>query len=101
MAHTPLPWPEPEYDNHDNSSGGCWYDIGPARVAYSYRSSDQEATQARDDADLVWRAVNCHDELVAALEELYQPRAKGWKVTDWDLRMDQARAALAHAKGGS
>ena len=42
------------------------------------------------------KAINA--ELLAALEALYEPRAKGWKVTDWDLRMEQARAAIAKAR---
>lgn len=33
--------------------------------------------------------------LVAALEEQILPRAKGWKVTDWGIRDEHARAALA------
>ena len=34
------------------------------------------------------------DSLRAALRAQIEPRAKGWKVTDWDIRDEQARAAL-------
>ena len=38
-------------------------------------------------------------DMLAALEAQILPRAKGWKVTDWDIRDEQARAAIAKAKG--
>ena len=43
------------------------------------------------------KAINA--ELLSALEGLLLPHEQGWKVTDWDLRRDQARAAIAKAKG--
>lgn len=33
-------------------------------------------------------------ELIAALKAQIEPRARGWKVTDWDIRDEQARRAL-------
>ena len=45
------------------------------------------------------RAVNAA--LLDALKEQLLPRAKGWKVTDWDIRDEHARAAIAQAEQGA
>jgi len=48
-------------------------------------------------AEFVVRAVNAHDDLVAALESL----VNGWEQdgVDHDILVDKARAALAKARG--
>lgn len=56
--HTPLPWPEPEYDNHGNGSFHEWWSL----VGASFTN--------KADAYLAWRAVNSHAELLEALKRL-------------------------------
>ena len=58
---TATPWPEPEYDNDVGPNDeGFWehYEIAGVGIIYG-----------KDDAKLIIRAVNCHDELLAALED--------------------------------
>lgn len=42
--------------------------------------------------------ADVNKELLNALREQIEPRAKGWKVTDWALRDENARAAIAKAE---
>ena len=60
--HTPGPW-EIEYDNSDHYGGGCWYEVGPARVSFEYSSSKLEEASALADANLISAAP----EMLAAL----------------------------------
>ena len=39
-------------------------------------------------------------DLLAALQSQIEPRTKGWKVTDWDIRDEQARNAIKRATTG-
>jgi len=48
---------------------------------------------AAHDAPLIAAAPD----LLAALQVQIEPRARGWNVTDWELRDEQARAAIAKA----
>lgn len=50
--HTPGPW-IPEYGNSDERSGGQWYDVGPARIGFSYQSPDNIVAQVDADAKLI------------------------------------------------
>lgn len=52
VSHTQAPW-KIEYDNSDQSSGGQWFDVGPARVWYPYRSPLNVVDQAKADANLI------------------------------------------------
>jgi len=45
------------------------------------------------------RLIAAAPELLEALKEQIEPRSKGWKVTDWDIRDANARAAIAKAEG--
>jgi hypothetical protein len=66
-------------------------------------SGKKIAVESTEQAELLVRAVNSHDELVAALQELCfwivenQNSIEG----EWTVRelLGDARAALAHAKG--
>lgn len=90
-AHTPGPWKwrqsytkgEPqEIVIHAGAIDIC-----------SMLAGDIEDEEA--DAALIAAAPD----LLAALEAQIAPRAKGWRVTDWEMRDEQARAAIAKAKG--
>jgi hypothetical protein len=55
-------------------------------------------TIARTEKESDARLIAAVPELLEALKEQIEPRAKGWKVTDWDIRDENARAAIAKAK---
>jgi len=100
MTHTPTPW-----------TATANIDAGPYGPSWTVRVDKQVVVasisgaalhggqeRAEANAAFIVRAVNAHDELVAALEGMMLPHEKGWKVTDWTLRMADARAALAKAR---
>jgi hypothetical protein len=93
MKHTPGPW-KIEW----KAAGGCT--IRPqdghgkiADVLVRYSKTDNLAEVAAN-AQLIAACT----ELLSALKEQIEPRAKGWKVTDWDIRDANARAAIASAE---
>ena len=49
-------------------------------------------------AAFIVRACNSHEAMLEALKTMCLPHQKGWKVTDWELRLAQARAAIAQAE---
>jgi hypothetical protein len=89
MKHTKFP--EPEHDNHGNGGYSEWWEIpGIARV------------YAEHTAYLIVRAVNCHDELVEALEEAESVLAlvdKGVTIVTLQRTLPIIQKALAKAKG--
>lgn len=89
-AHTPTPWTTDRFRTVLwVESGACWV----ARCLYP------------EDAAFIVRAVNAHDELVAALKGLLAANGGGVKLCghDYDCicAVDGARAALAAAEGVS
>lgn len=107
MTHTPLPWERrlsamgrpfiinpkaPLAKDQDDIHGKCI-----AQVSGLGNANEQEQ---RDNAAFIVRAVNCHDDLLAALEELYMA-LHGRVHSNRALRaLAQAETALAKAKGG-
>lgn len=84
MAHSPTPWPMPIYDNHGNGGFSEWWEI--PSIAKVYTAAD---------AEFIFSAANCHDELVAALKEVIEA------TTEWDLGtllLDRAKEILAKAE---
>ena len=64
------------------------------------RVGDTSMTGAMDDAELIVRAVNAHDALVAACERIVQEAARDCLSDDeWSEGEKMARAALAKARG--
>lgn len=105
-THSPLPWrftkdnavrtPEPTNLILSEATGAC---VAVTKLAFGHsgnihtRHSEMEANAA-----FIVRAVNSHAELVAALEAYL---AK-FELDPWSKpERDQARAALAKAKGGA
>lgn len=93
--HTPTPWIVSK-----RNAGAIPLHFQPPEVLG--RNGDMcVATQlgngkeAEANAEFIVRAVNSHDALVAALETLLQK----CRVRNGQLELDQARAALALAKG--
>lgn len=83
-AHTPGPWPDPEYDN-DDCSGGYWYDIpGVCRAIYK-----------TEDARLIAAAP----ELLAAVEASLAYNSAKYEDVDalYDRWIDLSRAAIEKA----
>ena len=68
--------------------------------SYDELMADRRARKGEDiraDRD---RLAALNAELVGALEEQIEPRARNWKVTDWDIRDANARALIAKAREG-
>lgn len=57
-----------EYDNADSMSGGCWFDIGPAKVEFSYHSTKEEEEEALANAKLIAAAPDLLKALQILLE---------------------------------
>jgi len=102
--HTPTPWVRREKLPVDPLDRAQWY-------IYRAEESDDTnpfiCTAATDaDSEFIIRAVNAHDALLAALEELSKGMWEGTSPDDYSTprvrgsQVRQARAALALAKGG-
>jgi hypothetical protein len=116
---TPTPWEAVEctvrHGNLDGFTNGLWhiYQVDrPARqlpLAVLDRHNDHhEPTreQAEANANLIVNAVNCHDELLAALKAAVGgvgmlARVAGVNIEDWTAWEKSARAAIAKAGGES
>ena len=90
MTHAPTPW---------NMPARMTYTIADAqgRVITSMRTGrDVSPEEAISNAHFIIAAVNAHEELLAALEELLE-----WEISMAGLghpRLHKARAAIAKAK---
>lgn len=92
--HTPAPW-KIEHDNSDQSSGGQWFDVGPARVWYSYRSPLDVVDQAKADADLISAAP----EMLAALKGFVKAWSEGTFLLNGHDQLKACRDAIQKAEG--
>jgi len=106
MTHTPTPWTTDGELHHNNHAPRNVEILGPdgtARVALCfYGKTDQECIA---NARLIVQAVNCHADLLAALEEVAEfasidaedddPHASGRRL---DKLGDIARATIARSK---
>lgn len=103
---SPRPWktdPNPDWPEDDNDYGVCDSD-GNRVASHCDDAYDHHTKITRENADLIVRAVNTHDALVAAVEHLLS------KVEDYAIDQEDgywrqspvvkaAHAALRLAKG--
>ena len=61
--HTPLPWHRSKHSNYIRRADGDW-------PAWNICEMNQNNPNKVNDAAYIDRAVNCHDDLLAALEAL-------------------------------
>lgn len=81
MAHTPGPWPEPEYDNHGNGGFSEWWEVGGIAQVHT----------SEDDA----RLISAAPDLLAAAQAFDADLSEN---CDGPAR-DALRAAIAKATG--
>lgn len=113
--HTPTPWRLSRYIGHEPKEdwpgriiGNNGQDVfaGP----FSFRAlTGKTAKEAEANAEFIVRAVNCHEELLAACraavsafaqaDEESRPRAENWAALR--AASDTARAAIARAESES
>lgn len=92
--HTPTPWTLPKFSTSDK-----WIEIPEAGIRIDYDDVDHDTQKAN--TEFVLRAVNSHDELLAALKLMVEV---GSEYYDMDMgdngapALDQARAAIANAE---
>ena len=110
-THTPTPWkttrPHPDPDTAAYlveifpATGG--FDGPHSTQAIAYLYCAKAGTTQAENADLIVRAVNNHAALITALERClpYVDRIRGMTGGDGDLTAQNARAAVAAAKGGA
>jgi len=99
--HTATPW---RVWHRDMSSGGPLITdrdglVGIARAIYRMRDNMTFPTEASDNADFIVRAVNSHDQLVAALDELLGVISEHGLLAQSDARTQNARETLRAAGG--
>lgn len=116
MIHTPTPWHIAPYSapyiatSHDPKIKAYLEETGTDKFdALSIGTETGSAAlipldeSSRENAEFIVKAVNCHDELVAALEDIIS--AEGTERDEWDAVerlipeiVTLARSALAKAK---
>ena len=92
MKHTPTPWID------DNARIAC------SETGTSIAHCNEYPFSAAANAAFIVKAVNCHDELVAALEKIAGVNDVDGNSSECDFHedcQDVARKALAKAKGES
>jgi hypothetical protein len=98
VKHTPGPWIEKEWTEcltifpHKGNEDEPGY---PLATVHKDPKHGFTADRARANARLIAAAPD----LLAALENLLNPIEKGWKVDDMTVRIEEARAAIAKARG--
>jgi hypothetical protein len=93
--HSPLPW-SAGIDNTIWGSDG----FRVARMHPPDVGIVDLPTREKEDAEFICRAVNSHDDLLAALRAILFQVRQG-KVLERDACIAQARAAIAKAEGTS
>jgi len=89
--HTPTPWHVVDKPDSD------WLDVESEHMGVCRLPRDRFAS---GDAAMIVRAVNAHDDLVAALRNLLH-EARHFGNPEMDVAKDAAEAALAKAEGGA
>lgn len=118
MKHTPTPWRIEQHPNPKMGFGIYGNERSPISAVYLFPSGETEICNylTEANAELIVRAVNAHDDLVAALEkltkiwsdyssqEMYGEHLRaGIEEIDFDAwtdAHDKARAALEKAARG-
>jgi hypothetical protein len=77
--------------------GSCWNDRRQAERRISPAIGEFAILRTPTLYAEIDRLRTINAELVEALHDQIRPRAKGWKVADWDIRDSQAHAAIAKA----
>lgn len=85
--HTPGPWRCYAWTTQDELEAG--------QSAYVLEAPQATDLIAEHHANA--RLIAAAPELLAALQALYTPLAKGWKVSDMEQRLQDAAAAIAKA----
>ena len=102
MNHTPTPWthhkahytPEWRKDNHIIETA----EPQPSKISGFDPTVENVCHMAKpEDAEFIVRAVNSHDELLAALEAVMKCNKELGAISK--PIADEARAAIANAKG--
>jgi hypothetical protein len=100
--HLPTPWSfesgaDNSGDDPDNTLGSI---MGAAPLNYHIARVWSDIGAAEANAAFIVRAVNAHDELVAALRDVLRiARAASIGITGNQPRLERARVALAKATG--
>lgn len=90
MAHTPGPWPEPEYDNYGNGGYSEWWDVGGiARVS----TSEADARLITAAPDL----LAAGNELTSAACEVHPTAPSSASIDRLHAAIDAWSAAIAKA----
>jgi hypothetical protein len=88
-THTPGPW-------HRNIKPASRYP-----TVFAGRNTHVCVVTTRglpdDEIEANIQLIAAAPDLLAALRDMIEPHERGWKVTDWDIRCDAARAAIARA----
>lgn len=106
MKHTPTPWRA--YDNGhywqiDTTSAEWTYgqvaDVCSSKYMYPMPYGTPPVSHEKANAEFIVRAVNCHDDLLGALQELADVSRSYLAHMDAAdiVALDRARAALAKA----
>jgi hypothetical protein len=104
ISATPTTWTSHEDRGRFDVLDANGYSILTVEYAGNYSGTAAPGFQDEDIAALVARAVNCHEELVAALNACMQVLAVQYQTRmrnggAGQQAYDKARAALARAKG--
>jgi hypothetical protein len=98
MNHTPIPWTAKGYDVRAGQAGRMIAYTGP-----HHAPDDQypKGCKLEDEAnaEFIAKAVNCHDDLVEALEFLVKAAETEPGMSIYRSHIEKARAVLAKAKG--
>jgi hypothetical protein len=97
--HTPGPWAI-EYDNADDGSEQ-WYQVGPAKLSFSYNATDEAKQKAASDARLIAAAPELLEalKLFLAYDESDDEDGVAMMIAYADA-IQAARAAYAKATKG-
>jgi hypothetical protein len=108
MTSTPRPWVAAEQLQTDYEGHWIYGDTGKMVAATTTEDSVEISEEERANAELIVRAVNAHDELVAALQTAIDEAtdhgascsyARGTPDAPCNCWQAQARQVLAHAEG--
>jgi hypothetical protein len=88
-----------EYDNSDSYGGGCWFNVGPATINFSYNISEEEERIVKANANLIAAAPD----MLEALEALTAivDRQPDFNDDGDGLALSRCYEAIAKAKGES
>lgn len=99
-AHTPGPWPEPEYDNHGNGGFAEWWEIGG--IARVYQPDDARLIAAAPlllEAAQLLEAAELGRQDCDECEDQGEPEACGKCFPQFDDARVKRRFAIAKATG--